>query len=299
MAAPVKCSVIIATLARTQSLWVVLDCLARQTRSPHEIIIVAAGDAASLAGLSAADPAPVIVRHSAVKSAARQRNQGAEAATGDVLAFLDDDIEFAPDLFARVLAHFDHSPATRLGAVSPRIANTDRPPPGRLTRAYYALQAGYTDPDFGGRLFGPGINCFPVFRAGGPELVSVEWLPSTCLFMRATLFHAEQFPRFDGYSYAEDVHLTARVARTAPLFFLREPSILHHSGPSEFKADAAALTAGKLHNMAVVSREVMGRRGWALWWRWQLHRLFLTVVLVLWRPARWRDELRGVRAARL
>lgn len=299
MAPPAQCSVIIATLARTESLRVVLDCLACQSRPPCEIIIVAAGDAGSLAGLSAAGPAPVIVRQSGVKSAARQRNQGAEAATGDVLAFLDDDIEFAPDLFARVLAHFDRPAAPGLGAVSPRIANADSPPPGRLTRAYYALQAGYTDPDFGGRLFGPGINCFPVFRSGGPELVPVEWLPSTCLFMRATLFQAEQFPRFDGYSFAEDVHLTARVARAAPLFFLREPSILHHSGASEFKADAAALTAGKLHNMAVVAREVLGRRGWALWWRWQLHRLFLTAVLVLRRPACWRDELRGVRAARL
>ena len=299
MATPAQCSVIIATLARKESLQVVLHCLARQTRPPLEIIIVAAGDAGSLAGLSAAGPAPVSVRQSRVKSAARQRNQGAEAANGDVLAFLDDDIEFAPDLFARVLAHFDRLPAARLGAVSPRIANTDRLPPGRLARAYFALQAGYSDPDFGGRLFGPGITCFPVFRAGGPELVPAEWLASTCLFMRAALFHAEQFPQFDGYSFAEDVHLTARVARTAPLFFLRQPSILHHSGASEFKADVAALTAGKLHNMAVVARDVMGRRGWSLWWRWQLHRLFLTAVLFLRRPARWRDELRGVLSARM
>jgi hypothetical protein len=128
--------------------------------------------------------------------------------------------------------------------------------------------------------------------------MQVEWLPSTCLFMQAELFHRHRFPQFAGYSYAEDVHLTARVARDAPLYFLREPSVLHHSLPSEFKVDRAALTAGKLHNMAVVAREVMGLDGWALWWRWQLHRLFLSAVLLIRRPGQWLDELRGVWQAR-
>ena len=295
-----KCSAIVATLDRHASLRVVLDCLERQTRPPLEIIVSAAGDTASLAADIAARSGRVPVRlmPSPVKSAAVQRNEAAAAARGDVLAFLDDDIEFGPDLFARVLGHFDSRAEKELGALSPRFANTGRETPGRLTRWYYALQAGYADPDYGGRLFGPGINCFPVFSAAGPDLVPCEWLPSTCLFMRTALFRRHRFPAFTGYSFAEDVHLTARAVREAPLFFLREPSILHHSLPSEFKSDRVALVAGKLHNMAVVAREAMELRGWSLWWRWQLHRLFLCAVLLARRPSQWAEDLRGVWKAR-
>jgi glycosyltransferase involved in cell wall biosynthesis len=265
-----------------------------------EVVIAAAGEAQPIPSADlAVCPFPVRVLYYPEKSAARQRNQAAASATGDVLAFLDDDIEFGPDLFARVLAHFDRLTEAQLGAASPRIANTDRNAPGRFTRWYYTLQAGYADSDFGGRLFGSGLNCFPLYHEGGPELMPVEWLPSTCLFMRAGLFHRHRFPSFTGYSFAEDVHLTARAAREAPLFFLREPAILHHSLPSAFKADRAALIAGKLHNMGRVARDVMGLRGWALWWRWQLHRGFLTAVLLCRRPPDWGAELRGIWRAQL
>lgn len=296
---PPICSVIIATLDRLASLRAVLQCLARQTVRPGEVIIAAAGDNTAVGAL-AREFATLGVRvlPCAMKSSARQRNAAAAEARGDVLAFLDDDIEFPPDLFERILACFP-ADGSGPGAIAARIEGEDRPRPGRLTRAYYRLQAGYQHADYGGRLFGAGINCYPVFSAGAPELVASEWLPSTCLFVRAAHFHVTRFPEFDGYSFAEDVHLTARIGRSAPLFFAAQCQILHHSLPSVFKANRAALTAGKLHNMGVVAREVQGLRGWSLWWRWQLHRLFLTAVLLLRRPRGWTAELRGVCIARL
>lgn len=291
-----SCSAIIATLDRLDSLRWVLDCLERQTCPPVEVIISAAGDTAPLEQELRSRHGRLNTRLmiSGVKSAAIQRNQAAAEAGGEVLAFLDDDITFDPDTFAKVLDHFMPGNLTPVGAVSPRIANTPGNTPGRLTRWYYAVQAGYAHADFGGRLFGAGINCFPVFSANGPPRVECDWLPSTCLFIRSDVFHRHRFPRFLGYSFAEDVHLTARVAKEAPLYFLSEPSILHHSLTSEFKSNRQLLTAGKLHNMAVVAREAMGLGGWPLWWRWQLHRLFMTVVLLVRRPAHWSDDIRGV-----
>jgi|GEM_PF-907334 len=288
------CSVVIATLDRVPSLLKVLDCLERQTTPPLEVILCVAGNVTALEEALAAKSSglPVRILRSAVKSSARQRNQGAAAAVGEVLAFLDDDIEFGEDLFERMLGRFATMSSSELGGLSPRIATQGRNRPGRLTLAYYRLQAGYRDADYGGRLFGPAINCFPVFEKNGPELVLVEWLPSTCLFLRSECFRRHQFPEFDGYSFAEDVHLTARIAREAPLFFLREPSILHHSQPSEFKADPAALTAGKLHNMAVIAREVMKVPRFR--WKWEMHRIFVSISLLLRRPSQWREELRGV-----
>lgn len=299
MPAPVTCSVVIATLDRPASLRVVLRCLTAQTRPASEVVLAVPEGHASLPEAELkAFPFPVRVVTCPAKSSALQRNRGAEAALGDVVAFLDDDIEFGADLLSGVLARFDRPPTGGVGALSPRIANGGSSSAGALTRAYYRLQAGFAASDFGGRLFGPGINCYPSFPPGGPELVRVDWLPATCLFVRTANFARHRFPPFAGYSYAEDVHLTARIAAEAPLYFLRDVSILHHSAPSEFKTDRAALTAGKLHNMAVIAREVLGLRGWRLWWRWQLHRVFLTASLILRRPVGWKHDLTGVWQAR-
>jgi len=290
-----RCSVIIATLDRAASLQVVVGCLRRQTRPPDEVIVSVSGDVAdvtsALQGLTL--PFPLQILPSAVKSSAQQRNAGAALATGEVLAFMDDDIEFAPDLLANVLSYFDKLSPARLGGLSARLAGEDRPAPGRLTRLYYAIQSGYIHADYGGRLFGFGLNCYPVFPVGAPELLASEWLPSTCLFLRADLFRTQLFPSFSGYSYAEDVHLTARIGRTAPLFFTTKCLVVHHSLPSEFKRDPADLIAGKLHNMRVVARDVLGRRGWALWWRGLLHRVFMSVVTL--RSATEKSaQLRGI-----
>jgi glycosyltransferase involved in cell wall biosynthesis len=291
-----RCSAIIATLDRVASLRVVLVCLRRQTQRPTEVLICAAGDTTPVRALAAEVAAPFAVRVIAAnaKSAAGQRNQAAALASGDVLAFLDDDIEFGDDLFARMLAHFERLPGPALGAAAARIAGEDRTAPGRLTRWYYRLQAGYAHADYGGRLFGPGINCYPIYAPGSTPLVPSEWLPATCLFVRAEYFAAERFPEFTGYSFAEDVHLTARIARRAPLYFAVDCAIVHHSLPSEFKVDRAALTAGKLRNLRLIARDILGLRGWSLQWRTGLHALFLTVVLILRRPAHWTAELRGI-----
>jgi glycosyltransferase involved in cell wall biosynthesis len=287
--------VIIATLDRLDSLRVVLDCLGRQTQPPLEVIIAAAGRVAAVEELVRSLPPglPVHVLACAEKSSARQRNAAAAEARGAVLAFLDDDIEFEPDLFARLLAPFSAA-AGAPGAIAARIAGEDRTAPGRFTRAYYRLQSGYTHADYGGRLFGAGLNCYPVFRPDSPALFRSEWLPATCLFVRADLFHAERFPAFDGYSFAEDVHLSARIGRAAPLYFATDCLIRHHSLPSEFKRDPAALTAGKLHNQARIAREILGLHGWPLGWRWQAHRLFLTLATLRSRPAHWPAILRGI-----
>jgi glycosyltransferase involved in cell wall biosynthesis len=292
-----KCSIVIATLNRPESLRLVLDCLGRQDEKSFEVIIADAGDAAVTRALVDAGhyPFAVTVLPFAEKSSARQRNQGASIARGEILAFLDDDIEFGADLLRATLDAFVDP---TVGAVSPRIINSDRPAPGRLTRWYYGVQAGYAHRDYGAKLFGAGINCFPVFAQETAERIPADWLPSTCLFVRAAVFARHRFPNFTGYSFAEDVHLTARIAREAKLYFLRTPELVHNSAPSEFKANAAALTAGKLENMARVAREAQGLDGWSLVWRWHLHRLFLGIILLLKRPKNYRAELSGVWLAR-
>jgi len=293
------CTVVVATLDRLDSLRVVLQCLARQTYAPLEIIIAASGDISAVEKMvqDFHPDLPIRVLGCSQKSSASQRNTAAALARGGILAFLDDDIEFEPDLFSRILAYFIRHP--KAGAIAARNDREKRRRPGRMTRTYYRFQAGYDHPDFGGRLFGPGINCYPVFPADSPELLSSEWLPSTCLFVKNEIFRLTLFPAFHGYSFAEDVHLTARIAKLAPLYFATDCFIIHHSLPSEFKVDLASLTSGKLHNMGVIAREVQGLDELTCWWRWQIHRMFMTIVTLCARPPQWYTILRGVWSARL
>lgn len=292
-----SCSVIIATLDRPSSLKGVLRDLSRQTLLPSQVILSAAGESRHALPLLVREfpNLALTVIESDDKSAAKQRNAAAELATGDIIAFIDDDIEFSPDLFERVMALFDRASGSEIGAVSPRVRNVVHKRPGLLVRSYYWLQSGYLHHDYGAKVFGPCINCYPVYDDHAScSPILAEWLPATCLFVRSSLFKRHRFPEFTGYSYGEDIHLTVRIGREAPLFFLPEPSIYHHSLQNEFKIDKSTLTFNNLKNMYAIAREVLGLSRWQLFWKWHLHRLFLTGVFMLKRHNGWQADVKGL-----
>ncbi|HEX8463147.1 MAG TPA: glycosyltransferase, partial [Abditibacterium sp.] len=93
-------SVIIPTLNEAQRLPILLEKLAAQSLSPHEIIVC---DGQS------DDETAQIVRNfvgvtllEAPRGVSRQRNVGARAASGELLVFLDADDAPAPDFLAQV-----------------------------------------------------------------------------------------------------------------------------------------------------------------------------------------------------
>jgi glycosyltransferase involved in cell wall biosynthesis len=106
-------TVVVPTLGRDTSLNALLDALAAQTldRSRWDLIV----------SFDGAEPTPAIaqridsMRATAVRSPARQgpgaaRNRGARSATGDVLAFTEDDCAPDSDWLARAAARFDREP---------------------------------------------------------------------------------------------------------------------------------------------------------------------------------------------
>jgi GT2 family glycosyltransferase len=94
------------TLDRWDDLCAALDSLRAQTRRPEQLVLVSDGDDDLLARARAAFPDVLCLPNTATKGLSGARNTGVQAATGDVVAFLDDDAAAAPDWAERILTGY-------------------------------------------------------------------------------------------------------------------------------------------------------------------------------------------------
>jgi GT2 family glycosyltransferase len=288
-------SSVIATLNRPQPLRLMLESLAGQTELPAQVVLVDASENNDTEQLiqTLSLPFPVTYLRSSLRSSARQRNEGATKVSTPLIAFMDDDIVLESETMARLLSVFAGSEARQVGGIAGRIRGSSHPQPKGLLWWYYRLQAGYADQTFGARLFGAAINTFPCFEVQ-TGLIPAEWLSSTCVVYWTDLFLRERFPEFDGYSFMEDVHLSARIAKTHRLYFDSEAAYDHFSQPTDFKRSHGAFAAAAIRNRQIVARDVMDQHGFGLFWRFFLQRLFETAALVKQRRKGWLEAVRGI-----
>jgi glycosyltransferase involved in cell wall biosynthesis len=298
MNAPLAYSIVIATYERPGELRTTLDRLAAQTHSPAQIIVVDASPGRESAEVAQAFESrlPLRYRHTEARSAAVQRNEGAaliDADASPIIGFMDDDITLHPDTCAKVLAVFDADCEARTGGIAVRIEEICRPEPRGWLWWYYRIQAGYTDRTYGARLFGPAINCLPCYTESDGDLIAADWLNSGCVFYRTALFQREQFPAFEGYSFMEDVHLSARIARTHRLYFHKTASCQHRDGSQSRRRDALAIARQRMRNQRLVAREVLGLSGAVFEAKLLLHKIFASIAVIRRRDSAWKDELLG------
>ncbi len=115
-----RVSVIIPTYRRRDHLQKVLGQLALQTRQPSEVIVVDASPAADRPGEKAISGYPPWLRYVVVPESgniSKQRNAGLQRSAGDIVLFLDDDVEFGPDLIAAYLDAFWETHAAGINGV--------------------------------------------------------------------------------------------------------------------------------------------------------------------------------------
>src|SRR4051794_33431793 len=100
-------SVVVATYERPHDLRDMLASLAAQTHPPERVIVVDSSQndetertVATASGLS------LTYQRARLPSAAKQRNQGAEQVTSELIAFIDDDAILPPDTCAKLAAPF-------------------------------------------------------------------------------------------------------------------------------------------------------------------------------------------------
>ena len=287
-------SVVIATLDRPNLLSAALDSLIRQTTPPSKIIVVDASpkDQTKAVVDRLRDRAAMLYLHSPIQSAAQQRNLGAESVTTPFLAFIDDDVVLPVETFSRLVAPFEGENGDSIGGVAGRIRELGHSKPEGLLWWYYRLQAGYPHSNFGARLMGAAVNTLPCYEEQS-GLIPSDWLNTTCVLYRTDLFLRERFPDFKGYSFMEDVHLSARIAKTHHLYFHAEAVYEHHSAPTAFKQNQAAHAAAAIRNRRIVARDVLSVGGLELELKMLLHRLFCTVVFARSRKEGWLSAVRG------
>ena len=288
-------SIVIATLERPAEMRVTLESIAAQTRPPQRVIVVDSSkdDETRAVAESFTARLPLHYERALRPSSAVQRNQGAERVETPLIAFLDDDVFVRPETFATIVAAFENDSAERIGGIAARIDGMQHSPPRGLLWCYYRLQAGYSHPTYGAKLFGAGINCLPTYGDSDSDLIRADWLNSTCVFYRTELFRREKFPEFDGYSFMEDVHLSARIGRTHELFFHRTASFEHRDATSTFKRNARQLARMRVRHRRIVARDIVGLREPALTFKMLLHRLFTSACLLRNRHPSWKQELIG------
>lgn len=284
-------SIVIATYERADALRNALASVHAQTHPPQQVIIVDASAGHESRALAAASALPMLYRRAEQASAALQRNQGFRDVKTPLLAFIDDDVVLAPDVFAQLCAVFDQRPET--AGVAARMNGATHPAPRALLWWYYRLQAGFSDGHFGARLFGAAINCFPCYDAATEELIPADWLNLGCVLFRSDAFGEELFPNFEGYSFGEDVHLSARMKRHGPLYFHANARYDHFPASSPARRDAFLAAQMSARHRRLIAREILGLRGWRLLVKDTLHRLFVSAWLLRSRPPAWKRQLAG------
>jgi GT2 family glycosyltransferase len=109
-----------------------LQGLATSSRPPDEVIVVDDGSTDGSAAHAAAFVARVVTTPAGPRGPAYARNRGAEAATGDVLVFVDADVVVHADALARMEAALAGEPD-----VAALFGSYDDNPPARSTVSLY------------------------------------------------------------------------------------------------------------------------------------------------------------------
>ncbi|MBL8227488.1 MAG: glycosyltransferase family 2 protein [Bryobacterales bacterium] len=282
-------SVIIATRNRPAFLKETLTDIARQNCRPDEVIVVDASEQLDTKTVVETSGSAVPVRyiHSTIPSAARQRNVGAAYAHGDLLMFLDDDVSLDGGFIKHVVSVFDADHEGKVGGVTGTIANESFQEMSWFNTALLRLCLGVSrHEEFAGRVLGPAVNFSPR-DLGDQGNQTVEWMAGVCATYRRNLFLEERFPEhYRGYSFAEDLHLSLRIARRARLVCSGGARLIHRDGGKGQARDWVALGNSIVRHRYEIMTSLLGKRSMGM----KLRLLFyegvyhaLVVVREAWR----------------
>ena len=229
MKSKVRYAIIVCTKSRLADLKRLLESISKQTIMPEQIYIVdASGTSPShvmVDDFKRTHNIPILYRHS-TKGLPKQRNIGIELAegAGDVLSFLDDDVELEPEYYGHIVKVFSEDLKHEIAGICGNSRNEKpRPFMDRFIRNLFFIadnkRNGILPSGDAGHIFSP------------REDTDVSVLSGCNMNFRAELFYQELL-RFDeylsDYAYMEDQDFSVRASRYGKLRQIIKAGLLHH-----------------------------------------------------------------------
>ncbi len=256
-------SAVVPTRNRHFSLERMLKSLALQSAQPHEIIIVDAstdGETERFLKIGIPKLQSQVVYHRAVEvGAATQRNQAMESVSQNFVCFIDDDVIFKSECMNRLWKAIQSD--SQLGGVSAMITNQRYLSPSFVSRLLFQFLNGRPEASYAGKCLGPVLNLLPEDRPNLPEVVSVEWVSTSCALFRRASLPDPPFPcHKTKYSRTEDIALSLVVGRKWKLANARTARIFHDSQGGDHKDNIAECTKVGLLDRHHLMTNILGRR---------------------------------------
>lgn len=260
-----RVSAIVPTIGRPRSLERLLNSLAQQSYSIDEVV-VADGSTDDSTARVLADPrwakAAKVLRTVRVQPphAVRQREAAIAISTGELLLFLDDDVELQPNCLAEMLRALQgHAEAV---AVMADFNNQQWATPTRAWRVYLRFVHGLTSGAWQGRLIGPllryGFNPVPT------ETRRCDWFGAgNSLVCRGAFERAGGFSDFflRRSTMNEDVDLSIRVASQGHILFCPSAKLGHFHDPGGRVSPGQAAEDDLFNRFHILHRSA-GRSRW-------------------------------------
>ncbi len=205
-------SIVLPTMNRGEDMRAFLDSLLAQTVLPGELVVVDAGEPVEALLREALEGSGIeLVYLKSDPGTSLQRNLGIDRARGEFLFFLDDDMVLEPAYIEATLEAFAVPMDPPVGGVMGSQINV--PPDSAPKRALYGLLGiAHTAPGDDSELY---ISGGVRWLAEPSGVVPIPAAATGRVAYRAACLEAERFSEFlPGYTFAEDVELAVRIARS-------------------------------------------------------------------------------------
>jgi len=213
---PARISVVTPTLKRPDEVRELLANLSRQTVLPFELLLVdgalqGVDETEQVVSQKTGLPFQIhYIRRSG--GTAIQRNVGIDAAQGDFIAFVDDDIRLEPDFFERMLEAFDADETRRIGGITGYITNQHLDTSTSRRWQWYRRMNLFTTYEPGRFDYQTGYPINRYLQPPHDTLKPIDFMGAGCAVWRADVFKdGLRFSEFfTGFGVQEDAHLALR-----------------------------------------------------------------------------------------
>jgi GT2 family glycosyltransferase len=291
-----RISVVTPTYLRPQEAVGLLENLSRQAVLPYELVMVDGAPSDERATEEAVKPRiPALpfrvnyIRHAG--GTAIQRNVGIEAAQGDFIAFIDDDIRLEPGFFEAILHAFSPDREHHVGGIV-GYRTSDHFDGNTQTRWRWYRRLGLLTTFEPGRYdFAVGYPINANMQPPFTGVREVDFMTTACAMWRRELF--DEGLRFDlffrGYGVLEDAHFSLRARRKWTLLQCGDAHCQHLSSPHG-RTNREKIGYMCVVNYYYVFREIAGPLTLKQNFRFWRYQAFEFLRMLMFGLRRWRAD---------